>query len=35
MDGASFALGVRNSHSKLFRLSIVVGMRLWGAHHNL
>jgi hypothetical protein len=28
MDGASFALGVRNSHSKQFRLSIVVGYRL-------
>ena len=28
MDGASFALGVRNSHSKQFRLSIVVGLRI-------
>ena len=35
IDGAQFALGVRNSHSKQFRLSIVVGVRLWGAHHNL
>jgi hypothetical protein len=29
MDGASFALGVRNSHSKQFRLSIVVGLRIF------
>jgi hypothetical protein len=29
MDGASFALGVRNSHSKAFRLSIVVGLRIF------
>lgn len=29
MDGASFALGVRNSHSKQFRLSIVVGMKIF------
>jgi hypothetical protein len=29
IDGAQFALGVRNSHSKQFRLSIVVGVRLW------
>jgi Domain of unknown function (DUF932) len=29
MDGAQFALGVRNSHSKQFRLSIVVGMRIF------
>ncbi len=29
MDGASFALGVRNSHSKQFRLSIVVGLRVF------
>ena len=29
MDGASFALGVRNSHSKVFRLSIVVGLRVF------
>ena len=28
MDGASFALGVRNSHRKQFRLSIVVGLRI-------
>jgi hypothetical protein len=28
IDGASFALGVRNSHSKQFRLSIVVGLRI-------
>jgi Domain of unknown function (DUF932) len=26
--GAQFALGVRNSHSKQFRLSVVVGMRV-------
>jgi hypothetical protein len=29
MDGASFALGLRNSHSKQFRLSIVVGLRIF------
>src|SRR5262249_29691960 len=29
MDGAGFALGVRNSHSKQFRLSIVVGLRIF------
>jgi len=29
IDGAQFALGVRNSHSKQFRLSIVVGMRIF------
>ena len=29
MDGASFALGVRNSHTKQFRLSIVVGLRIF------
>jgi len=29
MDGASFALGVRNSVSKQFRLSIVVGLRIF------
>lgn len=29
IDGASFALGVRNSHSKAFRLSIVVGLRIF------
>lgn len=29
MDGASFALGVRNSHSKQFRLSVVVGLRVF------
>jgi hypothetical protein len=29
IDGGSFALGVRNSHSKQFRLSIVVGMRVF------
>ena len=29
MDGASFALGVRNSHSKQFRLSIAVGLRIF------
>ena len=29
MDGASFALGVRNSHSKQFRLSVVVGLRIF------
>lgn len=29
MNGASFALGVRNSHSKQFRLSIVVGLRVF------
>jgi hypothetical protein len=29
IDGASFALGVRNSHSKQFRLSIVVGLRIF------
>lgn len=28
IHGAQFALGVRNSHSKLFRLSIVVGLRI-------
>src|SRR5689334_13130127 len=29
INGASFALGVRNSHSKQFRLSIVVGLRVF------
>lgn len=29
MHGASFALGLRNSHSKMFRLSIVVGLRIF------
>ncbi len=29
IDGAQFALGVRNSHSKMFRLSIVVGLRIF------
>jgi hypothetical protein len=29
IDGASFALGLRNSHSKQFRLSIVVGLRIF------
>lgn len=29
MHGASFALGVRNSHSKAFRLSVVVGLRIF------
>lgn len=29
IDGANFALGVRNSHSKQFRLSIVVGLRIF------
>jgi hypothetical protein len=29
MHGASFALGVRNSHSKVFRLSVVVGLRIF------
>jgi hypothetical protein len=28
-EGSSFALGVRNSHSKAFRLSIVVGLRIF------
>jgi uncharacterized protein DUF932 len=27
--GASFALGVRNSHSKMFRISVVVGLRIF------
>jgi hypothetical protein len=29
IEGGSFALGVRNSHSKQFRLSIVVGIRIF------
>jgi len=29
MDGASFALGIRNSHDKSFRLSITVGYRVF------
>ncbi len=29
IEGAQFALGVRNSHSKTFRLSIVVGLRVF------
>ena len=29
INGAQFALGVRNSHSKQFRLSIVVGLRIF------
>jgi len=28
IHGAQFALGVRNSHNKMFRLSVVVGMRI-------
>jgi len=28
IHGAQFALGIRNSHSKAFRLSVVVGMRI-------
>lgn len=28
-NGARFALGIRNSHSKVFRLSIVVGLRIF------
>lgn len=34
MDGARFALGIRNSHDKTFRLAITVGYRLWRADHN-
>jgi hypothetical protein len=29
IEGGSFALGIRNSHSKAFRLSIVVGIRVF------
>ena len=29
MQGARFALGIRNSNSKMFRLSVTVGYRLW------
>jgi hypothetical protein len=29
IEGAQFTLGVRNSHSKAFRLSIVVGLRIF------
>ncbi len=29
IEGGSFALGIRNSHSKAFRLSIVVGVRIF------
>lgn len=29
IEGGSFALGIRNSHSKAFRLSIVVGLRIF------
>jgi hypothetical protein len=29
MEGARFALGIRNSNSKQFRLAVTVGVRLW------
>jgi len=32
-EGCRFAIGLRNSHDKSFRLSCTVGVRLWGAHH--
>jgi len=34
-EGCRFSIGVRNSHDKSFRLAVTVGVRLWGAHHNL
>ena len=34
-DGCRFAIGLRNSHDKSFRLSCTVGLRLWRARHNL
>jgi len=34
-EGCRFSIGVRNSHDKSFRLAATVGVRLWGAHHNL
>jgi hypothetical protein len=35
MPGCRFSIGVRNSHDRSMRLAAVVGVRLWGAHHNL
>jgi hypothetical protein len=32
-DGCRFAIGLRNSHDKSFRLSCTVGLRLWRARH--
>ena len=34
-QGCRFAIGLRNSHDKSFRLSCTVGLRLWRARHNL
>ena len=34
-EGCRFAIGLRNSHDKSFRLSCTVGLRLWRARHNL
>lgn len=34
-EGCRFALGLRNSHDKTFRLSICCGNQLCGAQHNL
>ena len=34
-DGCRFAIGLRNSHDKSFRLSCTVGLRLWRARHTL
>jgi hypothetical protein len=31
--GCRFAIGLRNSHDKSFRLSCTVGLRLWRARH--
>src|SRR5664280_3056154 len=32
-DGCRFAIGLRNSHDKSFRLSVTIGLRLWRARH--
>ncbi|MGB8886427.1 MAG: hypothetical protein WCC87_06855 [Candidatus Korobacteraceae bacterium] len=32
-DGCRFAIGLRNSHDKSFRLSCTVGLRVWRARH--
>src|ERR1017187_7253368 len=32
-DGCRFAIGLRNSHDKSFRLSVTIGLRLWRACH--
>ncbi len=34
-NGCRFAIGLRNSHDKSYRLSCTDGLRLWRARHNL